>query len=145
MKTHTKYLDNSLINKYNLSTLIGPDNYVYCRINKCMYMPKQPACLVYEDLVSHLDKYGFAPDKICLNIWTFKKRKTKFCSCVDDFGIKYFNNADKNHLIGALQDKYEITTDMTDSNFYSLTLNWNYVHGYMIISMTNFVDRTLKN
>ena len=107
-------------------------------------MLKQAACLVFYDLVAHLGKFGFAPDK---SAWIsgHTRRGKKFCSCIDDFGIKYFNNADKNHLIRALQDKYEITTNMADSNVYSLILNWNYVHGYVVISMTNFVDRTLKN
>ena len=112
MKIHAKYFDDTLRTKYNLSSIIGKDNYVYCQINKGMYGLKQAARLAHDDLVKHLAKYGYAPDKICSNIWTHKQRRTKFCLCVDDFGVKFFNYDDKNHLIEALQQKYEITIDM---------------------------------
>ena len=31
--------------------------------------------------------------------------------CIDDFGVKYFNKEDAEHLISSLQEKYEITID----------------------------------
>ena len=109
-----------------------------------MYGLKQAARLAYDDLVKHLSKYGYYPDKICQNIWSHKTRKTKFCLCVDDFGIKFFNESDKQHLCEALKDKYEITTDLSGKNFCGLTLNWNYSHGYVDVSMPNFVKKTLE-
>ena len=47
------------------------------------------------------------------------------------FGVKCFNTNDKEHLIKALQDKYDITIDDSGKNFCGLTLDWNYVHGYV--------------
>ena len=74
-----------------MDSKIDSDNYVYCGIKKGMYGLKQAACLAYDDLVLHLNKHGYFPDKVCQNIWLHKTRKTKFCLCVNDFGIKYFN------------------------------------------------------
>ena len=144
MKIHSKYFDDSLRKKYNLNNLISTDNYVYCQIDKGMYGLKQAARLAHDDLVLHLAKYGYHPDKICPNIWTHKQRKTTFCLCVDDFGINFFNQEDKMHLINALRDKYEITTDESGEHFCGLSLKWNYTHGHVDISMPGFVEKTLK-
>ena len=94
-----------------------------------MYRLNQAACLAHDDLVLHLSKYGYSPDKICPNIWTHKQRKTKFCLCP---------------LHQRLKSKYEIITDMTSSHFCGLTLKWNYTHGYIDLSMPGFVKKTLK-
>ena len=144
MKIHSKYFSEHLKGTYNLHDKISSDKYIYCRIKKGMYGLKQAARLAYDDLVKHLSKYGYYPDKICQNIWSHKTRKTKFCLCVDDFGVKYFNKEDKDHLCSALKEKYDITTDMSGKNFCGLTLNWNYSHGYVDVSMPNFVKKTLE-
>ena len=64
--------------------------------------------------------------------------------CVDNFGVKFYNDDDKKHLIEALHDKYEITIDTTGSNFCGLTLKWNHIHGYVDMSMPGFVTKTLN-
>ena len=119
------------------------DNYIYCKIKKGTYSLKQAVHLVYDDLVSHLKKYGYHPDKICQNIWSHKSRRTKFCLCVDDFGVKYFLNEDREHLCNALKQKYDITTDNSGGKNCGLSLSWNYTHGNVDVSMPNFVQKTL--
>ena len=63
------------------------DGYVYCQIKKGMYGLKQAARLAYDELVIHLKQYGYHPAKYTPNIWVHDTRKTKFCVCVDDFGV----------------------------------------------------------
>ena len=108
-----------------------------------MYGLKQAARLAYDDLVLHLSKFGYYPDKNCQNIWSHKTLPTKFCLCVDDFGVKIFNEADKEHLCNALKQKYDITIDTSGKKFCGLTLNWNYTYGYVDVCMPNFVQKTL--
>ena len=144
MKIHSKYFSDELNRRYNIQQKIAPDNYVYCKIKKGMYGLKQAARLAYDDLVLHLKNYGYYPDKICQNIWSHKTRKTKFCLCVDDFRVKFFNEVDKEHLCNALKQKYEITTDMSGKIFCGLTLDWNYTYGYVDVSMPNFVQKNIR-
>ena len=61
-----------------------------------MYGLKQAARLAYDDLVVHLGKNGYSPDKICPNIWTHKTHKTKFCLCVDDLELSALIQTIKN-------------------------------------------------
>ena len=67
-----------------------------------------------------------------------------FCLCVNNFGVKNFHEEDKQHLLNALKDKYEIMTDHSGKFFCDLLLDWNYIHGCINVSMPNFVNITLK-
>jgi len=73
-----------------------------------MYGLKEAAILACEQLQVPSAKYGYVPVKytpvICRLFITFTLS-------VDDFGIKYLNKDDSNHLFSALQDKYNITIE----------------------------------
>ena len=76
-----------------------------------MYGLKQAAILAYENLVKNLAKHGYRPIKHTVGLWEHDTRRTKFCLCVDDFGIKYFSKDDAEHLLTALKENYKLTTD----------------------------------
>ena len=109
MRIHSKYFLSDIREKYNIDDLVAEDGYVYCKIKKGMYGLKQATRLAYDALVANLKKNGYSPDKYCPNIWVHETRQTKFCLCVDDFGVKYFNKQDAEHLISSLQENYQIT------------------------------------
>ena len=56
-----------------------------------MYGLKEAATLVYNKILSHLKPRGSYPIPGTAGLWRHKTRKTAFCLCVDDFGIKYYN------------------------------------------------------
>ena len=47
------------------------------------------------------------------------------------------------HLIHALQEKYEITQDWTESLYSGITLNWDYEAGILDISIPGYVKEAL--
>ena len=47
--------------------------------------------VIYKYLVTKLDKHGYYPVPATMGIFAHQTRKTKFCLCVDNFGVKYFN------------------------------------------------------
>jgi hypothetical protein len=65
--------------------------------------------------------------------------------CVDDFGIKYERKEDLDHLLNALRQKYEVSVDMTGSNFCGLTFEWDYKQSFVDVSMPKYIPKTLKN
>ena len=77
-------------------------------------------------------------------MWEHVTLCTKFCLCVDDFGITSFSQSDTNHLLNALRQHYSITTDNQGKHFCGLTLDWNYKQGYVDISMPNYISDLLK-
>ena len=59
-----------------------------------MYGLKQATILAYDNLKQSLEWYDYAPIIGTARLWGHKIRSTKFCLCVDNFGIKYYNKLD---------------------------------------------------
>ena len=143
MKIPYKYFPEDIRKKYNLHLLVH-DGYIYVRIKKGMYGLKQAAVLAYQNLITKLAPFGYEPIPHTDSFWRHKSRPTKFCLCVDDFGVKYFHKQDIQHLITALQQNYKISTDFEGRNYCGLTLDWFYDDGFVDVSMPGYVPRALE-
>ena len=141
MKIKLKYFPPDIISMYNLHDKVHSDGYVYIKIKKGMYGLKQAAILAYEQLVTNLKQHGYRPLPHTTGMWEHVTRPTKFCLCVDDFGIKYFCKDDADHLLNALRQHYEITTDWKGKNYCGLTFHWNYIEQYVDVSMPGYIEK----
>jgi hypothetical protein len=45
---------------------------------------------------------------------------------VDDFGMKYINKTNVDHLTSVLSQDYKIDTDWEGTRYLGLTLDWDY-------------------
>ncbi len=144
MRIPYKYFPQDVRAQYDLDSKVTSDGYIYIKIKKGMYGLKQAAVLAYDQLVEHLAPYGYYPCPQTTGIWRHTTRKTRFCLCVDDFGIKYFSKDDADHLLNALKAKYKISTDWEGKNYCGLTLDWNYAEGWVDISMPGYVKKALE-
>ena len=77
-------------------------------------------------------------------MWKHNTTQTIFCLYVDDFGIKFFNKEDAQHLLDTLGTHYTCTVDWAGINFYGLTLEWDYDKGHTDVSMPDYVKDALK-
>ena len=100
-----------------------------------MYGLNQAAILVYGQLIKNLEKFGYEPVKHSLSIRTNYTYTTKFFLHIDDFGIKYFNKEDVEHMLQALKSLYQGTTDWIGKNCYGMFLDWYYKEVYVDMSM----------
>ena len=144
MRVKLKYFPPDIRNKYHLDNTVAPDGYVYIRIKKGMYGLKQAALLAYQHLKQCLAPHGYAPVVGTVGLWAHETRPTKFCLCVDDFGIKYFSKDDANHLLSSLSNHYKYTTDWDGTHYCGLTLDWHYAEGFVDISMPDYVTNSLQ-
>ena len=101
MKVPYIYFPSDIITKYELHNKVH-NNYIYIKIKKGMYVIKQAAVLVYENLIKNLSPFGYKPIPNTDSYWRQKQNPTKFCLCINNFGIKCFSKADINHLITSL-------------------------------------------
>ena len=83
---------------------------------------KQAALLAYKKLINHLAPHGYYLLPFSLGLWAQKTRKTRFCLCVDDFGVKYFSVQDADHLLNALREKFQVTVDWKGENYCGLSI-----------------------
>ena len=95
MKMKLKYFPPDIIKKYNLMALVHTDGYIYIQIIKGLYGLKQAALNAYKYLSKLLTNGGYESIPNTLGMWKHSTRRTIFNLCVDDFGIKYYNNEGK--------------------------------------------------
>lgn len=143
MRILWKYIPEDIRIRYGLHEKLADDGYIYVKIKKGMYGLKQAAVLAFDNLVHNLSKHGYTPCPNTLGIWRHTTRKTKFCLCVDDFGVKYYSKADAQHLLDSLSEKYTHTVDWQGQNFCGLRLEWNYVKNYVDVWMPNYIKEVL--
>ena len=141
LRIHSKYVINGIQKKYNLTSFIASDIYVYCKIKKEMYGLKKVVCLAREQLIKNLKPYEYFPSPILPNISLHQSKPTKFWLCWR-LWIEVFSEADANHLMDSLLTAYSITIDKTDSDLCGLHLDWNYKDGWVDISMPQNVIQT---
>ena len=87
-----------------------------------MYGFKQATVLAFDNLVTNLAAHGYTPIPNTIGIWQHSTRRTKFCLCVDELGVKYFNQEDANHLLHTLDQSYTYTVDWTGQDFCGLAI-----------------------
>ena len=109
-----------------------------------MYSLKQAAVLAYNGLVGNLKPHGYYPCPSTSGLWRHVSQITAFCLCIDDFGIKYFTKADADHLLNTLQQNYTLSINWEGKNYLGLQLDWNYTHGYVDVSMPEYIPKLLS-
>jgi hypothetical protein len=118
-------IPQSIIDQYHLLDLVQ-NGFMLVEISCGMYAPPQSGILAYNQLVTHLAQYGYAPCIHTPGLWTHETHDATFCLVVDDFGIKYTHRCDAEHLLTALQALYVATTDWTGSLYLTTKIDWDY-------------------
>jgi hypothetical protein len=60
---------------------------------------------------------------------------------VDDFGVKYINKSNVEHLIASLKANYALTVDWTGNLYCGISLDWEYVNRWVDISMPGYIKK----
>lgn len=100
MRVNIKYIPEKVLVKYE--GLIK-DGYVMSEISKGIYGLPQAGLLAQERLVRHLAKNGYHQAKNTPCLFSHEEKKIVFTLVVDDFGIKYQDKADAEHLLAVLR------------------------------------------
>eukprot|EP00957_Ditylum_brightwellii_P084170 6399304-Ditylum_brightwellii.AAC.1 len=103
MKTPMGYFPEEIIQQYQLESIVHK-GHIYIKIKKGMYGVPQAEKLANEELTEHLALYGYCPVWHTPGLWQHTTRDIRFTLVVDDFGEKYTNKEDVQHLLQALRD-----------------------------------------
>jgi len=63
---------------------------------------------------------------------------------VDDFGIKYINKDDLDHLISTLEKYNEVAVDLDGKEFVKIELDWDYENKRVHLSMAPYLQKDLR-
>jgi hypothetical protein len=142
MKLPIKLIPDEIINQYNLLALVA-DGFVYMEIRKGMPGLKQAGRIANDRLQRHLKQFGYAPVPRTPSLWKHDSRPVTFSLVVDDFGVKYVDKKNAEHLIHALTQMYQISVDWHGTLYLGLTLKWDYANRTVQVSMPGYVRDAL--
>ena len=142
MFIYANLIPPEFMDEYNLHDFVH-DGKVYLQINKGMYGLPQAGKLAHDQLKAHLKKFGYAPCRLTPGLWKHQTRPISFTLVVDDFGVKYVNEEDLNHLIASLRQKYELHVDLTGSFMLGMSITWDYANRHVDISMAKYIKKAL--
>ena len=126
MQINKKDIPKEIIAEYKLTDkYFDQDGYAMVEVMKAIYGLPQSGCLAHKDLKVRLAQYGYRPMKHTPGLWKHDTKRTTFTLVVDDFGICYFSESDKNHLIEALKEKYPIKVG-EGKKYVGIDFEWDY-------------------
>ena len=94
-------------------------------VSKGMYGLPQAGLLAQELLQKRLAQHGYHHE-IIPGLWKHESRPIIFTLVVDDFGVKYMNKEDEEHLMSVLKQNYEVTEDWEGERYIGMHLRWDY-------------------
>ena len=103
-------IPQDIIDQYELNKK-AVNGKVLSEIRKGMYGLKQAGHIANYQLKQHLKTYVYVPCRYTPSLFTHTSQKISFALCVDDFGVKYTDKADAQHLLTCLEKIYKCTTD----------------------------------
>ena len=137
-----KLIPQEIIHEYNLID-VAVNGIVYIEIRKGMPGLKQAGKIANDRLTTHLARHGYHPVPHTPALWKHTTNSVYFTLVVDDFGIKYTNKADADHLLQALKQQYDITFDWEGKKYLGVDLDWDYVNRTVTLSMPKYVEAAL--
>jgi hypothetical protein len=98
MRIPLSAITRSIIEQYDLLKYVH-NGHLLVEIIKGMYGLPQAGILSYEQLVRHLHSSGYSPCDHTSGLWRHHTRPITVCLVVEDFTVKYVDEADANHLL----------------------------------------------
>jgi len=129
--------------QYNLLTKVV-QGYVYLEMRRAVWGLPQAGILANKFLRKRLALKGYYECKQTPGLWRHVTHPISFTLVVDDFGVKYTNKADVNHLIECLKENYNLTQDWDGDLYCRIKLKWNYEERTLDISMSGYIVKQLQ-
>jgi hypothetical protein len=99
-----------IVAQYDLLTKVHR-GHIYLEMRRAMWGLPQSGILANKLLRKRLAPHGYYECKQTPGLWKHTSRPISFTLVVDDFGVKYTNKNDIDHLIASLKTDYELTED----------------------------------
>jgi hypothetical protein len=85
-----------------------------------------PGILANKRLRRKLAPFGYYEHTKTPGLWYHESRPISFTLVVDDFGVKYVDKADADHLTKSIRSTYTVTKDWTGDLYCGISLTWDY-------------------
>jgi hypothetical protein len=144
LRIHVDKIPTSIMDQYNLTPLLY-NRHVYFEIRKCMYGLPQAGKLSQTRLIRHLSTHGYVQ---CANtpcLFRHVTRDIMFSLVVDDFGVRYTDQADADHLIKTLESNaYKLKVRPLGEAYLGMSITFDRVLTTVSLSMPGYVTKMLQ-
>ena len=142
IRISVKLLPVAIIEKYHLTQFIHNEK-VLVEVTQGMYGLPQAGLLAQQRLIAHLAKsdYHECPNVPCL--FRHATNSVAFSLVVDDFGIKYKEKADADHLIACIRSLYELKVDWSGGQYLGITIKFDSIARTATLSMPGYIHKIL--
>ena len=123
-KIKSPKVPSGICQKYNISC--DSDDYIYFRLDKCLYGHAVAGRLSNKELVKLLKVAGYHESDLVPCLFKHETRKIVFSLIVDDLGVKHVNDEDVQHLIDAISPRWKVKHNPTGDKYIGMNLKWNY-------------------
>jgi hypothetical protein len=131
------------IEQYNLQNL-ALDGWVYIKMRRAVWGLPQVGILANKRLRCKLAPFGYHESTNTPGLWWHESWLIIFTLVVNDFGIKFVNKANVDHLIASIKKMYTIMEDWTGGLYCSIKLEWDYVGRTVNILMPGYIKMKLQ-
>ena len=143
MSIPVSQLSDAIIAEFDLAPFIN-NGKVYFAVVKAIYGLPQAGFLAQQRLIQHLAEAGYVQDPHVPLLFKHETRNVTFTLVVDDFGVKYKNKSDVEHLIASLSQHYKIKVDWECTTYLGISLKWDRSKGAINLSMPKVIPRLLE-
>jgi hypothetical protein len=105
-----------IIDQYNLANKVH-NRHIYAEMRRAVWGLPQAGILASKLLKKHLAPHGYFECTHMPGLWKHATQPISFTLVVDDFGVKYTQQEDIEHLIKCIKKKYKLAMDW-DGNLY---------------------------
>jgi hypothetical protein len=102
--------------------------YVHLKLRPAVWGLPQAGILANKCLRHKLAPFGYFKHVNTPGLWYHESRLISFTLVVDDFGVKYINKEDVDHLVTCIKTTYTLTKDWMGNLYCSIALGWDYVN-----------------
>jgi hypothetical protein len=131
------------IEQYNLNKM-ALDGWVYIEMQRAVWGLPQAGILANKRLHRNLAPFRYYECSNTLGLWHHESRPLTFTLVVDDFGLKFVDKDDVDHLISSIKKSYTLTEDWSGNLYCRITLVWDYVACTVDISMPGYIKKKLQ-
>jgi hypothetical protein len=143
MRIKLDHIPQHVIDRYAMADF-AHNNAVIVAVDKGIYGLPQAGILAQDRLVKHLATHGYKQAEHTPCLFRHESNSVSFTLVVDDFGIKYKDEADADHLLAALRELYIMTEDRaTKQKYVGITIDHDRDDNAIYLTMPGYVNKAM--
>ncbi len=104
----------------------------------------QAGILANKCLRRKLAPFGYYESTNTPGLYCHKSKPITFTLVVNNYGVKFVNKADVDHLISSIKQTHKLTKDWTGNLYCGITLEWDYMNRTVDTSMLGYIKKKMQ-